>query len=241
MWCGVEGNYTTGDSAWLDADGYCWIAGRIDDMLNVSGHLLSTAEIESALNEHPLVAESAVVPKSHSIKGLLFAAYLLTFVSGFLLLLLSSLLCPSSIWFTDTYFILHLSKLFASSFSAYHIIFTLVSNQFFHVSTGECLYSFVTLKDGVSGKEAPKFDEKLVGELKTICRKKIGPFATPDFIQSAPGLPKTRSGRILSSFPPEIQIILYFFSITLRYQHFFLFYRQNHETNPEANRGWKDE
>ena len=59
----------TGDSAWADADGYCWVTGRIDDMLNVSGHLLSTAEIESALNEHKFIAESAVVPRSHPVKG----------------------------------------------------------------------------------------------------------------------------------------------------------------------------
>ena len=111
-------------------------------------------------------------------------------------------------------------------FQLNHIIFTFVSNQVLHVSTGECLYSFVTLKDGVSGKEAPKFDEKLVGELKTICRKKIGPFATPDFIQSAPGLPKTRSGRTLSSFPPEMQMIFYFFSITLNKVPTFLFILQ---------------
>lgn len=67
-----SGNYMTGDSAWVDSEGYCWVTGRIDDMLNVSGHLLSTAEIESALNEHKFIAESAVVPRTHPVKGVFY-------------------------------------------------------------------------------------------------------------------------------------------------------------------------
>ncbi|KAG2458130.1 ACSA protein, partial [Polypterus senegalus] len=107
-----------------DKDGYYWITGRIDDMLNVSGHLLSTAEVESALTEHPAVAEAAVVSRPHSVKG-------------------------------------------------------------------ECLYCFVTLKDG------REFSHSLVEEIKKQVREKIGPIATPDFIQNAPALPKTRSGKIM--------------------------------------------
>lgn len=63
------GYYTTGDGARRDADGYFWITGRIDDMMNVSGHLMSTAEVESALVEHPAVAEAAVVGRPHDVKG----------------------------------------------------------------------------------------------------------------------------------------------------------------------------
>ncbi|KAK6311225.1 hypothetical protein J4Q44_G00192800 [Coregonus suidteri] len=105
-----------------DKDGYYWIAGRIDDMINVSGHLLSTAEVESSLTEHGAVAEAAVVSRPHAVKG-------------------------------------------------------------------ECLYCFVTLKD------SREFDRTLVEELKRQVREKTGPIATPDFIQNAPGLPKTRSGK----------------------------------------------
>uniref|UniRef100_A0A8C1RGC4 Acetyl-coenzyme A synthetase n=1 Tax=Cyprinus carpio TaxID=7962 RepID=A0A8C1RGC4_CYPCA len=107
-----------------DKDGYYWITGRIDDMLNVSGHLLSTAEVEAALTEHPSVAEAAVVSRPHAVKG-------------------------------------------------------------------ECLYCFVTLKDH------KEFNRTLMEELKRKVREKIGPIATPDFIQNAPGLPKTRSGKIM--------------------------------------------
>ncbi|KAK8407384.1 hypothetical protein O3P69_002131 [Scylla paramamosain] len=119
-----SGFYCTGDGARRDSDGYIWVTGRIDDMLNVSGHLLSTAQVESSLVEHPSVAEAAAVARPHSIKG-------------------------------------------------------------------ECLYCFVTLTEGNT------FEDKLVAELKNKVRSKIGAFASPDFIQLAPGLPKTRSGKIM--------------------------------------------
>jgi acetyl-CoA synthetase len=118
------GYYTTGDGAKRDADGYLWITGRIDDMLNVSGHLLSTADVESVLIEHPLVAETAVVAHPHAVKG-------------------------------------------------------------------ECLYCFITLKDGHT------FTSELKTSLMNKVRQKIGPFAQPDFMQEAPSLPKTRSGKIM--------------------------------------------
>ncbi|XP_043922468.1 acetyl-coenzyme A synthetase, cytoplasmic-like isoform X2 [Protopterus annectens] len=118
------GFYVTGDGCRRDKDGYYWITGRIDDMLNVSGHLLSTAEVESALTEHLAVAEAAVVSRPHPVKG-------------------------------------------------------------------ECLYCFVTLRDGHDLTDA------LTTELRAHVREKIGPIASPDFIQSAPGLPKTRSGKIM--------------------------------------------
>nr|XP_026651057.1 acetyl-coenzyme A synthetase, cytoplasmic isoform X2 [Zonotrichia albicollis] len=117
------GYYLTGDGCRRDKDGYYWITGRIDDMLNVSGHLLSTAEVESALVEHPAVAEAAVVSHPHPLKG-------------------------------------------------------------------ECLYCFVTLREGY------EFTPDLTDELKKQVRDKIGPIATPDYIQYAPSLPKTRSGKI---------------------------------------------
>ncbi|XP_035527295.1 acyl-CoA synthetase short chain family member 2 like [Morone saxatilis] len=118
------GFYVTGDGCRRDKDGYYWITGRIDDMLNVSGHLMSTAEVEAALMEHPAVAEAAVVSRPHKVKG-------------------------------------------------------------------ECLYCFVTLKN------SREFNHTLVEELKRLVREKIGPIATPDFIQNAPALPKTRSGKIM--------------------------------------------
>ncbi|XP_033838242.1 acyl-CoA synthetase short chain family member 2 like [Periophthalmus magnuspinnatus] len=118
------GFYVTGDGCRRDKDGYYWITGRIDDMLNVSGHLLSTSEVEGALTEHPGVAEAAVVGRPHQVKG-------------------------------------------------------------------ECLHCFVSLKGST------EFNHSLVQELKTLVREKIGPIATPDFIQNAPALPKTRSGKIL--------------------------------------------
>ncbi|KAK2520862.1 Acss2 [Columba guinea] len=117
------GYYVTGDGCRRDKDGYYWITGRIDDMLNVSGHLLSTAEVESALVEHAAVSEAAVVSHPHPLKG-------------------------------------------------------------------ECLYCFVTLRDG------HEFTQNLADELKKQVREKIGPIATPDYIQYAPSLPKTRSGKI---------------------------------------------
>ncbi|XP_053705560.1 acetyl-coenzyme A synthetase, cytoplasmic isoform X1 [Synchiropus splendidus] len=118
------GYYVTGDGCRRDKDGYYWITGRIDDMLNVSGHLLSTAEVESALVEHDAVAEAAVVGRPHPVKG-------------------------------------------------------------------ESLYCFVTLNEGVT------FNRTLEAELRKQVREKIGAIATPDYIQDAPGLPKTRSGKIM--------------------------------------------
>ncbi|XP_068452789.1 acetyl-coenzyme A synthetase, cytoplasmic isoform X3 [Clinocottus analis] len=118
------GYYVTGDGCRRDKDGYYWITGRIDDMLNVSGHLLSTAEVESALVEHEAVAEAAVVGRPHPVKG-------------------------------------------------------------------ESLYCFVTLNDGLT------YSRTLEAELKKQVREKIGAIATPDYIQNAPGLPKTRSGKIM--------------------------------------------
>ncbi|CAN9502713.1 unnamed protein product [Ophioblennius macclurei] len=118
------GFYVTGDGCRRDKDGYYWITGRIDDMLNVSGHLMSTAEVEAALAEHPSVAEAAAVSRPHAVKG-------------------------------------------------------------------ECLYCFVTLKD------SREYSRTLEEELKKLVREKIGPIATPDFIQNAPALPKTRSGKIM--------------------------------------------
>lgn len=119
-----KGHFTTGDGCKRDADGYYWVTGRIDDMLNVSGHLMSTAQVESVLVEHPWIAEAAVVGKRHDIKG-------------------------------------------------------------------ECLYCFVTVKDGAS------YSPELERELSQAVRVKIGALATPDFIQEAPALPKTRSGKIM--------------------------------------------
>jgi acetyl-CoA synthetase len=127
------GYYTTGDGARRDADGYIWITGRIDDMLNVSGHLLSTADVESVLIEHPLVAETAVVARPHPVKG-------------------------------------------------------------------ECLYCFVTVKDG------NQFSKELITQLMNKVRQRIGPFAQPDFIQEAPSLPKTRSGKIIRRVLRQIAV-----------------------------------
>ncbi len=118
------GRYTTGDGARRDEDGYYWITGRVDDVLNVSGHRMGTAEVESALVAHRQVAEAAVVGCPHEIKG-------------------------------------------------------------------QGIYAYVTLMEGVSQSE------ELLAELRQWVRKEIGPIATPDFIQWAPGLPKTRSGKIM--------------------------------------------
>ncbi|HQQ62093.1 MAG TPA: acetate--CoA ligase [Pseudomonadales bacterium] len=118
------GYYFTGDGARRDADGYYWITGRVDDVLNISGHRLGTAEIESALVLHPKVAEAAVVGYPHDIKG-------------------------------------------------------------------QGIYCFVTLMNGETG------DEALEKELVQCCVQEIGPIAKPDLIQWAPGLPKTRSGKIM--------------------------------------------
>lgn len=127
------GYYCTGDGARRDADGYLWVVGRVDDMLNVSGHLMSTAEVESVLMEHTGVSEAAVVSKPHPVKG-------------------------------------------------------------------ECLYCFITTTD------TQKFDKLLIGELKKKIRERIGPFASPDVVQHAPGLPKTRSGKIMRRILRKIAI-----------------------------------
>ena len=119
-----EDCYVTGDGARRDEDGYYWITGRTDDVLNVSGHRMGTAEIESALVAHPDVAEAAVVGYPHDVKG-------------------------------------------------------------------QGIYAYVTLMDGVD------YDEALRETLKQWVRKEIGPIAKPDLIQWAPGLPKTRSGKIM--------------------------------------------
>ncbi len=119
------GFYFSGDGARRDADGYYWITGRVDDVMNVSGHRIGTAEVESALVLHPQVAEAAVVGYPHAIKG-------------------------------------------------------------------EGIYAYVTLMAG-SNQDPDELHEQLVG----LVRREIGPFARPDVIQWAPGLPKTRSGKIM--------------------------------------------
>ncbi len=118
------GKYFTGDGARRDADGYYWITGRVDDVLNVSGHRIGTAEVESALVLHEAVAEAAVVGYPHDIKG-------------------------------------------------------------------QGIYCYVTLMNGTKPSDA------LRSALVNQVRKEIGPIATPDVIQWAPGLPKTRSGKIM--------------------------------------------
>ena len=118
------GLYFTGDGARRDADGYYWITGRVDDVINVSGHRMGTAEVESALVSNTLVAESAVVGFPHEVKG-------------------------------------------------------------------QGIYAYVTLKDGVQPSDSLKKD------LCAWVRREIGPIAVPDVIQWAPGLPKTRSGKIM--------------------------------------------
>ncbi|WP_434614868.1 acetate--CoA ligase [Azospirillum sp. B2RO_4] len=118
------GKYFTGDGCRRDADGYYWITGRVDDVINVSGHRMGTAEVESALVAHPKVAEAAVVGYPHDLKG-------------------------------------------------------------------QGIYAYVTLNAG----ETPT--EELRKELVAWVRKEIGPIASPDLIQWAPGLPKTRSGKIM--------------------------------------------
>ena len=119
-----RGKYFTGDGCRRDEDGYYWITGRVDDVINVSGHRLGTAEVESALVGHTHVAEAAVVGYPHDIKG-------------------------------------------------------------------QGIYAYVTLKAGVANSDT------LNAELKAFVGKEIGPIAKPDVIQFAPGLPKTRSGKIM--------------------------------------------
>ncbi len=118
------GKYFTGDGCRRDADGYYWITGRVDDVINVSGHRMGTAEVESALVSHDAVSEAAVVGFPHDIKG-------------------------------------------------------------------QGIYAYVTLMDGIEATE------ELRKELVAHVRKEIGPIASPDVIQFAPGLPKTRSGKIM--------------------------------------------
>jgi acetyl-CoA synthetase len=118
------GRYFTGDGCRRDDDGYYWITGRVDDVINVSGHRMGTAEVESALVAHHDVAEAAVVGAPHDIKG-------------------------------------------------------------------QGIYAYVTLNVGIEANEA------LQRELVQWVRKEIGPIASPDWLQWAPGLPKTRSGKIM--------------------------------------------
>jgi acetyl-CoA synthetase len=119
-----KGKYFTGDGCRRDEDGYYWITGRVDDVINVSGHRMGTAEVESALVSHPKVSEAAVVGYPHNLKG-------------------------------------------------------------------QGIYCYVTLIAEANGSDALKV------ELRDWVRKEIGPIASPDLIQFAPGLPKTRSGKIM--------------------------------------------
>ena len=118
------GKYFTGDGCRRDEDGYYWITGRVDDVINVSGHRMGTAEVESALVAHDKVAEAAVVGMPHDVKG-------------------------------------------------------------------QGIYAYVTLNNGVDPSD------ELRGALVAWVRREIGPIATPDKLQFAPGLPKTRSGKIM--------------------------------------------
>ena len=119
-----KGKYFTGDGCRRDEDGYYWITGRVDDVINVAGHRMGTAEVESALVAHPKVSEAAVVGYPHDIKG-------------------------------------------------------------------QGIYCYVTLMAGQN------WSDELRTELRDWVRKEIGPIASPDLIQFAPGLPKTRSGKIM--------------------------------------------
>jgi acetyl-CoA synthetase len=119
-----KGTYFTGDGCRRDADGYYWITGRVDDVINVAGHRMGTAEVESALVAHPKISEAAVVGYPHDIKG-------------------------------------------------------------------QGIYCYVTLMNGEASSD------ELRSELRDWVRREIGPIASPDMIQFAPGLPKTRSGKIM--------------------------------------------
>jgi len=119
-----NGYYLTGDGARRDEDGYYWITGRVDDVINVSGHRIGSAEVESALVSHPACSEAAVVGYSHEIKG-------------------------------------------------------------------EGIFAYVLVKDGYGD------EDELIGALKNEARIHIGSIATPDHILIVPGLPKTRSGKIM--------------------------------------------
>lgn len=129
----IPGMYFTGDGAKKDDEGHYWITGRIDDVINVSGHRMGTAEVESALVLHDTVAEAAVVGFPHQIKG-------------------------------------------------------------------QGIYAFVTVNTGI-----PKTDE-LKKELVALVRSQIGPIATPDAIQWADALPKTRSGKIMRRILKKIAV-----------------------------------
>merc|ERR1712029_979416 len=120
-----KGYYFSGDGALRDGQGYYQITGRVDDVINVTGHRLGTAEVEDVLDEHPLVAEAAVVGFPHEVKG-------------------------------------------------------------------ESVYAYITLKEGY--KDRIKLVEN---ELKQLVKKKISGFAVPEMMQFTPGLPKTRSGKIM--------------------------------------------
>ena len=121
----IKGNYFTGDGCRRDEDGYYWITGRVDDVINVSGHRMGTAEVESALVAHPKVAEAAVVGYPHDLKG-------------------------------------------------------------------QGIYGYVTLNSRRRGRP-----RSCARNWSPAVRKEIGPIASPDLIQFAPGLPKTRSGKIM--------------------------------------------
>jgi acetyl-CoA synthetase len=130
-WTEFPGIYRTGDGCRQDKDGYFWIVGRIDDVLNVSGHRIGTAEIESALVSNKCVAEAAAVGRPDDLKG-------------------------------------------------------------------QALVVFVTLKNGVEASD------KLKDELRQHVAREIGPFARPDSLRFAAGLPKTRSGKIMRRLLKEI-------------------------------------
>jgi len=123
-WTRFPEKYFTGDSARCDDEGYYWIMGRVDDVIKVSGHRIGAAEVESALVSHQSVAEAAIVPVPHNIKG-------------------------------------------------------------------EAIYAFVTLKSGID--ETDQLRKELVAHV----RREVGPIATPEVIQFCPGMPKTRSGKIM--------------------------------------------
>jgi len=128
-----KGYYFTGDGARRDKDGYIWITGRVDDVMNVSGHRVGTAEVESALTTHDLCAEAAVIGTPHDIKG-------------------------------------------------------------------ESVYAYVTLMEGAAPTDALK------KELLELVKRQIGSFAAPDVIHWAPGLPKTRSGKIMRRILRKIAV-----------------------------------
>eukprot|EP00760_Papus_ankaliazontas_P006859 PhM_4_TR13197/c0_g1_i1/m.24831/K01895/ACSS, acs; acetyl-CoA synthetase len=127
------GYYFTGDGCRRDADGYYWITGRVDDVINVSGHRIGTGEVENAINTHPSVIESAVVAVPHDIKG-------------------------------------------------------------------EGIYAYVTFKEGV------EVTKELIQSVRSAVRTDIGPLASPDIVQPAPGLPKTRSGKIMRRILRKIAV-----------------------------------